>query len=159
MNDNSLITPVIPQLKYFARLQVEVGQPTSISTDKNGERKLIPIVGGEISGELQGKILSGGSDAIVIRPDGCAVLNARYCVTLSNGNHIYIEDRGFRHGPEFVMARLAQGQPVNPAQYYFRTSMTMETNDKDLAWLNKTLFIGSGCRQQKQVIIDLFQVQ
>jgi len=141
------VEPVQPKLELFIRLIVDVGQPTTIGTGAAGERKLIPIIGGSFSGKLNGEILNGGSDALIIRPDGCAQLNARYCLQLNNksdhnlainnkaeiGKHIYVEDRGYRHGPEFVMARLAQGKPVDPKQYYFRTCMTMETTEKEFS--------------------------
>ena len=137
---------------------VDVGLPTTLNTEAGGERKLIPITGGSFSGAITGEILAGGSDAVIIRPDGCAVLNARYCLAMDNGNTIYVKDRGYRHGPDAIMRRLAQGDAVDPKKYYFRTCMTMETGDKDYAWLNKTLFIGSGCRRAQQVVIDLYQI-
>lgn len=150
--------PIIPQLIPFIRLKVEVAPPISLDKTSNGERKLIPIVGGEVTGKLTGKITNGGSDAIFIRSDGCAELNARYCLVLDGGEALYVEDKGYRHGPPNIMKQLAQGELVNPSEYYFRTCMKIETGADNLQWLNQSLFIGSGCRHPDHVLIDLFQL-
>ncbi|MCB1672742.1 MAG: DUF3237 domain-containing protein [Gammaproteobacteria bacterium] len=158
MPEGNLYNPATPTLDHFIQMHIEVGKPAATGADANGERKLVPITGGSFAGKINGSVLAGGSDAIWIRPDGCIQIHARYCLQTGNGSILYVEDRGYRHGPEFVMARLAQGQDVDPGQYYFRTCLSMETSASDLTWLNKILFIGSGCRRAGSVVIDLYQL-
>ena len=58
---------------------------------------------------------------------------------------IYVSNRGLRHGPPEVLARLAQGEGVDPATYYFRTTPTFETGTPHYAWLNDVITICAGC--------------
>ncbi len=151
--------PTTPKLEKLLTLEVEVGPPTMVGATPDGDRKLIPILGGQFLGEkLAGKVLPGGADFLVTRTDGTAVLDARYVLETSDGATIYAEDSGFRHGPPEVMQRLARGESVSPASYYSRSRMKFSTADARYAWLNGLLLIGSGMRQGSQVIIDLFVV-
>jgi hypothetical protein len=150
--------PVKPELKPFLSLRVDVGQAHHVGKTGDGDRKLVPITGGSFSGEITGEILNGGSDALIIRADGCAELNARYCLQAENGALIFAQDEGYRHGSDDVIQQLAQGEEVDPALYYFRTCMRLETANKQYQWINKTLFIGSGCKTKTQVLIDLYRL-
>ncbi len=44
------------------------------------------------------------------------------------------------------MARLAQGETVDPSEYYFRIAPVFETGAERYAWLNKILAVGVGER-------------
>jgi len=41
---------------------------------------------------------------------------------MSDGTLVYVENCGVRLGPPAVMARLARGEPVDPAEVYFRSA-------------------------------------
>jgi hypothetical protein len=43
-----------------------------------------------------------------------------------DGVLIVITNRGLRRGPKEVSERLGRGEPVDPSQYYFRTSAEFE---------------------------------
>ncbi|GAB1262296.1 DUF3237 domain-containing protein [Aurantivibrio plasticivorans] len=152
-----LTTPVQPSLEHFIRVTLEVGAPTQIGATANGVRRYVPILGGIFEGEgMRGKVLAGGGDWLLQRQDGSTLIDARYSLETDHGQIIYIQDRGFRHGPEQVMARLAAGEAVDPSEYYFRTSATLETSAPELMWLNQTLFVGSGMRKAANVIVDFY---
>src|SRR5690349_14578593 len=89
-----------------------------------GERRVINILGGTVSGErLNGKVLPGGADWQIIRSDGVVHLQARYTLQSDSGGLIQVDAEGYRHGPPEVMARLARDETVDPSLYYFRTAM------------------------------------
>ena len=44
-----------------------------------------------------------------------------------DGAFIYVRYAGVRHGRPEVMARLAQGETVDPREYYFRVAPMFET--------------------------------
>jgi hypothetical protein len=46
-----------------------------------------------------------------------------------------------------VLARLAAGEDVDPSEYTFRTSVTIETADAELAWVDDGVFIAVGGRR------------
>jgi Protein of unknown function (DUF3237) len=58
-----------------------------------GRRQLIPILSGEVIGNgFNGKVLPGGVDSQIIRPNGKCELSARYAIKLEDGSAIYIEN-------------------------------------------------------------------
>ncbi len=65
---------------------------------------------------------------------------------------------GFRHGPAEVMARLARGEAVDPAEYYFRIQASFSTSAPRYAWLNGVLAIGLGHRLPAGPIYNLLEV-
>ncbi len=110
-----------------------------------GERRVIGILGGSVRGaKLNGRILPGGADWQIIRSDGAADIQARYIIETDTGARILVSSDGLRHGPPDVMERLARGDSVDPALYYFRTVMRFETADPAVDWLNRIL--GAGAR-------------
>jgi hypothetical protein len=57
-----------------------------------------------------------------------------------------------------VLARLAAGEDVDPSEYTFRTSVTIETADAELAWVNDGVFIAVGGRWPSGVSYDVYLV-
>jgi len=150
---------VQPQLQLLMRVQLQVATPLLLGNLPSGQRKFVAIGGGEFSGpELKGRIIPGGGDWLLQRADGCIELDARYTLEANDGALIYLQDRGFRHGPEAVMQRLAAGEAVPASAYYFRTCARLETAAPQYQWLNSALVIGSGCRQAAGVAIDFYRV-
>ena len=124
-----------------------------------GERRIINILGGTVQGpKLNGKILPGGADWQIVRADGVVHLTARYTIETAAGALVLVDAEGYRHGPPEVMERLARDETVDPSLYYFRTFMRFETADPVASWLNLTLAIGYGARENKAVRIEVFEV-
>src|SRR6185437_7377845 len=121
---------MIPTLAHIADFLVQVGAPIAIGETGQGLRRVVPITGGTIQGErLNGTILNAGADYQIIGADGFTRLEARYVV---------------RFGPPEAMARIARGEPVDPAQIYFRSTPRFETAAAAHQWLTRPLFIASG---------------
>jgi hypothetical protein len=55
-----------------------------------------------------------------------------------------------------VLRRLAEGQPVDPAEYYFRVSVQYETGAADYLWLNRIVAVASAVRLADQVVYDAY---
>jgi len=140
--------------------EITLAQAQDLGDTPMGRRRIIPITGGTCSGaRLSGKVLPGGADWQVIRPDGVAHLDARYSIETADGALVYVRNRGYRHGPPEVMARLARGEAVDPALYYMRTTPWFETGDARYAWLNRIVCVGSGMRLASAVRIDFYAVK
>ena len=64
-------------LSHIADLKVFVGHSIDVGETLIGTRRIIPITGGEVTGpRLRGRILAGGADFQVLRPDHMAELHA-----------------------------------------------------------------------------------
>ena len=124
-----------------------------------GRRRIIGITGGSFTGRLSGRVLPGGADWQIVRTDGTADLDARYTLEASDGALIYVHNRGYRHGPKDVVARLAKGEDVDPALYYMRTTPWFETSAPAYDWLNRIVCIGTGARRPASVELELFEVK
>ncbi|HLX97962.1 MAG TPA: DUF3237 domain-containing protein [Roseiarcus sp.] len=148
-----------PTLAHIADFLVQVGAPIAIGETGQGLRRVVPITGGTIQGErLNGTILDAGADYQIIGADGFTRLEARYVARLADGALIYIENSGVRFGPPEAMARITRGEPVDPAEIYFRSTPRFETAAPAYQWLMRPLFIASGARHPDRVALSVFEV-
>jgi hypothetical protein len=141
------------------RIEANLEEPQLFGKTPYGERRVINIIGGTISGpKLEGKILPGGADWQIIRADGVADIYAKYTFQIDGGGLVLVTSSGLRHGPPDVIAKLAKGEGVPRDQYYFRTCVRFETADPQADWLNRVLMIAVGEREKMKVRLDLFEV-
>jgi len=152
--------PPRPSLEHAFRASVAVAAPRILGATVRGERRIVDITGGEVTGpRLSGQILPGGADWQIVRPDGVAELEARYTIEAAGGALVYVQNFGYRHGPADVLARIFAGEEVDPARYYFRATPRFETAAPELDWLNRTVFVCTGVRTRSRVILDVYAVQ
>lgn len=64
-----------------------------------------------------------------------------------------------RHGPPEVLARIAAGELVDPAEYYFRVSIRYEVAEAEYAWLNRIVAVASAIRLADAVVYDAYVVR
>ena len=148
-----------PRLDFVGIVEAEVAAPLVVGAGASGERRIVPILGGRVSGpRLEGEILPGGADFQLIRPDGVAEIEARYTLKLADGALVYVVNRGLRHAAPEDMARLLRGEPVPPDRVYFRTAPAFETAAPAHAWLQHSLFVGVGERRPASVLVRVFAV-
>jgi hypothetical protein len=141
------------------RIHAELADILPLGQTPLGERRIINILGGTVEGaKLNGRVLPGGADWQIIRHDGVTDIEARYTIETVGGARILVISEGLRHGPPDVMARLGQGEAVDPELYYFRTCMRFETADPAVAWLNRILALGRGVREARTVRMDVYEV-
>lgn len=141
-------------------IHAELADIMNLGCTPLGERRVIGILGGSVRGaKLQGHILPGGADWQLIRGDGVADIQARYTIETDAGARILVSSDGLRHGSPGVMERLARGDSVDPALYYFRTVMRFETADPAVAWLNRILALARGQREARAVRLDVYEVE
>ena len=147
-------------LDFVFRLSVRVAPALELGETSQGRRRIIPITGGTVEGPLlAGRVLPGGADWQIIRPDGCAELEARYTLEAADGALIAVTNRGLRHGPPEIVAKLIAGEPVDPAAYYFRCTPVFETAAPAHRWLTRTIFAASGERRPDLVEIAVYAVR
>jgi len=146
--------------EFLCRVEVTLEPPRELGETPLGRRRIIGITGGTFSGpRLSGRVLPGGADWQVIRADGVAFLDARYTLETADGALIYVNNKGYRHGPPDVVARLARGEAVDPALYYMRATPWFETSAPAYAWLNRTICVCTGARRAASVELDFYEVK
>jgi hypothetical protein len=139
-------------------IRAELGEIVEAGRTPYGGRRVIEILGGTVTGRVNGKIMTGGADWQIIRTDGVADVQARYVLETDTGARILVTSNGLRHGPAEVLERIARGDDVDPSLYYFRTVMRFEASDPSLDWLNRIIGIARGRRDRVAVSLDVFEI-
>ncbi|MBU6499894.1 MAG: DUF3237 domain-containing protein [Rhodospirillales bacterium] len=151
--------PAAPALEFAFEAQVRVAPAIEAGTLPAGRRRIIPILGGTVSGpRLAGTVVPGGADWQIVQPDGLTDLTARYTLQAEDGTFIGVVNRGLRHGPPEVMARLLAGERVDPALIYFRCTPVFEAPAGRHEWLARHIFLATGERHPDGVLIRFFVV-
>ena len=139
-------------------ISAEVGEVVSMGPAPLGERRVVSIIGGTFEGPLLRGEVVGGADWQIARRDGALELDARYALRDTRGGVVQVVSQGLRHGPPEVLARLARGEAVDPASYYFRTVMRFETGAADLEFLNRTMAVATAQRHARRVELTCFRI-
>lgn len=148
-----------PGLVHFAHLHVEVAAPIEIGDIGHGQRRVIPITGGHcISRDWQARVLGAGADFQWIVNDHVARLDARYVLETDGGDRIFVHNDALRTAAPATMAKLMRGEPVPPADVYFRCAPRFEASAPALRWLMERAFVGTGLRRPDAVVMRFFEL-
>lgn len=140
-------------------MRLDVQGPVQVGPTPGVFRRVGFVTGGRFEGErMSGEVLNGGNDWQNEHSDGATALDVRLLLRTDDGAAIAMTYRGMRHGPKDVMARLAEGQSVDPSDYYFRISPMFETAAPAYAWLNNILAVGTGHRLPDGPVYSIFEV-
>ena len=113
-------------------LRLSTARTQDIGEGPHGTRVTFPIIGGVFEGDrLRGKVLPGGDDWTVKRPDGVIELDLRITLETDDGALVHMTFDGIRDDE-------APGAP------YFRTLPRFETAAPKYAFLNRLLSVGRG---------------
>ncbi len=126
-----------PRLRHLLLWEalVDVAEMRSLGQGPLGERRIVPILGGEFRGgpgleDFHGSVLPGGADRQLIRRDGAKELDALYEMQAADGavltirNRVIIDETG--EGPRYAMSRIEVSAPDGP-----------------WAWLSRRLIVGT----------------
>src|SRR5277367_4876337 len=116
--------------RYVFTITAHVAGIVSVGDIGTGERRIIPIVGGEVRcKDINGKVCAFGADLQIVRPDSSIELEAKYALETDDG-----------------------------AVIYFRTVPKFETGVTKYRWLMQSLFVASAARHTDRVVLDVHQV-
>ncbi|WP_312172167.1 DUF3237 domain-containing protein [Microbacterium sp.] len=141
----------VPTLGFAFDVTVDLGALEDHGSTSAGHRRVVPILGGRITGGIDAEILPGGADWQVVRPDGTIEIDGRYSARTAEGDLLLLHAKGLRTGTPDVLERLRLGEDVDPGSYYFRTTVQVETAATGLAHLQRTLFLAAAQRQANAV--------
>lgn len=151
-----------PTLEHVFDVEVLLGEIEDHGMTRAGHRRIIPILGGSIRGRvggvatgadgaLEAEILPGGADWQVVRPDGSIEIDGRYSAATPQGELLYLHATGIRSGAPDVLEALLRGEPVDAGEYYFRTTVSIETASPRLAALQRSLYVAVAERAARTV--------
>jgi Protein of unknown function (DUF3237) len=122
---------VTPALRLAWTAEVDIGDKQDLGGGPLGQRFLVPILGGRFSGpRLAGRVLPGGADRQLLRPDGVRELHALYEMQTEDGtvitvqNQVLVDETG--PGPRY-------------ARSVVRASVARGAHD----WLSRRIFVGT----------------
>jgi len=149
-----------PGLEFVYEAEANLGGRIPIGETPDGTRRIIPIFeGGRVAGpRLKGTMMGHAADWQLTRPDDVTVVEAIYALRTDDDVIIQIRNKGLRHGPPDVMARLAAGDDVDPASYYFRTVPEFIAPIGRYDWLNRSVFVCSGARYASSIKLWVWRV-
>src|SRR3954454_22268993 len=104
-----------PRLTLVYRLEATLGPPLNVGETARGFRRIVPQTGGVFSGpDISGRLVPAGSaDWQILLRDGTALGDIRHVLETDEGDLLYVQSRGVRHGDAEVLARLARGEDVD----------------------------------------------
>lgn len=158
-NTDRLPEDLVPTLEHVMDLEIEVEAPIEIGETGDGQRRIIPIVDGTVSGRVEGHVIPAGADYQLFRVDRPTELVAKYAFETDDGSRVYVENRGIRAASPETKERLRDGEPVDSEEVYFQSTPRFETADPDLEWLTERIFVAAGIRRPKGVKLAVYAVE
>jgi hypothetical protein len=139
--------PQAPLSELAWEAVVQVAPRKDLGMSPAGERFIIPIVGGQFAGHIEGHslrgcVLPGGADRQLLRPDGVKELDALYEMQHEDGTVLTIHNRvtidAPTDGPRYAFSHVKVTAPEGPH-----------------AWLNRRVFVGTlhGLPPEQQAVL------
>ena len=153
----TLVAPV-PGLEPAFTVDARLGPLEDHGMTRAGHRRVVPIAGGRVVGLFDAEILPGGADWQVVRPDGTVEIDTRYSARTPADEYVHFRTSGVRSGPPPVLAALLRGEDVDPASYYFRVAVYLETSAPRLDFLERSVFVASAVRGADRVAYTAYRV-
>jgi hypothetical protein len=148
-----------PTLEYAFTVRATLAPPVELGEVDGKRQRYIEVTGGEVSGpRLTGTVLGGGGDWQTIGTTGLTEVYARYQLRAADGTVIGVINPGVRTATPEVIERLARGEDVDPALYYFRTTPSFTVRAGPHEWLRRHAFVARGIRRPDHVEIDFYVV-
>lgn len=118
-----------PSLRHVFDIHAKCAEAFTVGDTPQGKRVIIPITGGEVSGDVKGTIRSGGADyQLVDTVSGRTSLEAIYSFRTDDGAWIKVCNKGIIRPDD--------------KNYYFMTAPTFEApQGTRYEWLNDRIFV------------------
>ena len=121
-------SPPVAEFVYTA--EVDIADRRSLGTSALGERLIVEILGGSFEGpRLRGRVLPGGADRQLLRPDGVKELDALYELRCADGTTLTVHNR------------VLIDDAVQPR--YAQSHVSVTAPEGPHAWLNRRRLVGT----------------
>lgn len=138
-----------PLCEFVYEAIVDIADVQNLGQSLQGQRFIVNILGGEFSGpRMKGRVLPGGADRQLLRPDGIKELDALYEIQTDDGTVITVHNQ------------VVVDTPASE-QRYARSVVKFRAPVGQYEWLNRRIFVGtlkSLKPSRNAVKIRIFQV-
>jgi hypothetical protein len=138
-----------PICEFVYEAIIDIADVQNLGQSLQGQRFIVNILGGEFNGPcLKGKVLPGGADRQLLRPDGVKELDALYEIQTDDGTMITVHNQ------------VVVDMPTQE-QRYARSVVKFRAPAGQYEWLNRRVFVGnleSLKPSRNAVKIRIFQV-
>jgi hypothetical protein len=122
----------VPQAELLFEIVAECTPPEDMGTIDGGKARMIPIVGGTVSGPRLNGTVMPGADWSIMREGGVATVEARYALRADDGTIIQI----------WNAATTRVGQPGEDGVMMITTPRFIAPEGPH-AWLNHGVYVGT----------------
>jgi uncharacterized protein DUF3237 len=151
-----LVTALPVEHLFDMHVDLQPAQPIPTPV---GTRMTFITTGGVIEGpKLQGELLPGGGDWLVVGSDGTGRVDVRATLRTHDGALIHYESRGIIKIPVDGLQRLATGEVLPFAETYVRTTPNFETADQRYAWLSEVVAVGYNILSPNHIDYRIYRV-
>ena len=120
-----------PEAQFVYLAEVDIAERRSLGSSALGERFIVDILGGRFEGPgLRGRVLPGGADRQLLRPDGVKELRAVYEMQTDDGAVLTVDNR------------VVVDESVQPERYA-RSTLRIHAPAGAHDWLNRRVFVGT----------------
>ncbi len=138
-----------PLCEFVYEAIVDIADVQNLGQSLQGQRFIVNILGGEFSGpRMKGRVLPGGADRQLLRPDGVKELDALYEMQADDGTVITVHNQVVVDMP-------------TPEQRYARSVVKFRAPAGPYEWLNRRVFVGTleSLKPEKNAVkITVFQL-
>ena len=148
--------------EHLFDIVIDLNPRLNIGAGPFGQRILFGAAGGSFEGpRLRGKVLPGGGDWALFRPDGAMTLDVRLTLRTHDEALVLMTYGGRWITPPALRADMAdpvRRYQVDPARYYFRTTPWFETASEKYRFLNRIVCVASGRREPTGPVYEVFHI-
>jgi hypothetical protein len=147
------------ELAHEFTFRASLNPPLNFGAGAVGMRMYFEVTGGHFVGErLNGTLVGGGGDWVVIGADGYGRIDVRLQFKTDDDAYILVQYPGLLEVNATVSAALASGGGTAYGDQYFRTTPRLETGDARYAWVNTSVFVARGHLAPGAVEYEVFRV-
>ncbi len=144
--------------RHLFRLREVVPPLYVVGRTPNAFRRIGVVAGGAFEGErLSGEVVSG-NDWQDVRNDDCTKLDVRLLLKTTDGALIVMTYQCLRAASAEILAKLDEGEAIDPISYYFRLTALFETSVPEYDWLNRVVAVGIGKRLPDGPFYNVFEI-
>jgi hypothetical protein len=132
--------------------------PATIDGPAGMRRVLHVACGTFVVGRFAGMVVPGSGDWVLERRDGSLELDIRFTLAPNDGAPVFMRSQGLFIASYDVVSRIRGGGTVPADEYYFRTSVLLETANERLLDLNRCLHVGVGTRTARGMATEIYAV-